>query len=197
MRGFLRFVSEWKTAASLSFTAAAVIYAAVSLLYGEETVGIGKLLSLLLVCALGSAIQYLCFTDDILKKMRYTRRALLFLALFFPLLAGAAWLFRWFPTDQVGAWLVFGGAFAAAFAVFTLGFELFYRAAGRKYDGLLGQYRRERERRGERAPPGRGKGKQVGKQTKRAGGGGDLLRPAPAGFLPHEWSRFPSDFLFP
>lgn len=149
MRGFLRFVSEWKTAASLSFTAAAVIYAAVSLLYGEETVGIGKLLSLLLVCALGSAIQYLCFTDDILKKMRYTRRALLFLALFFPLLAGAAWLFRWFPTDQVGAWLVFGGAFAAAFAVFTLGFELFYRAAGRKYDGLLGQYRRERERRGE------------------------------------------------
>ena len=25
MRGFLRFVSEWKTAASLSFTAAAVI----------------------------------------------------------------------------------------------------------------------------------------------------------------------------
>ena len=104
---------------------------------------------MLLVCALGSAIQYLCFTDDILKKMRYTRRALLFLALFFPLLAGAAWLFRWFPTDQVGAWLVFGGAFAAAFAVFTLGFELFYRAAGRKYDGLLGQYRRERERRGE------------------------------------------------
>src|SRR5699024_3385905 len=124
MRGFLRFVSEWKTAASLSFTAAAVIYAAVSLLYGEETVGIGKLLSLLLVCALGSAIQYLCFTDNILKKMRYTRRALLFLALFFPLLAGAAWLFRWFPTDQLGAWLVFGGAFAAAFAVFTLGFEL-------------------------------------------------------------------------
>ena len=95
MRGFLRFVSEWKTAASLSFTAAAVIYAAVSLLYGEETVGIGKLLSLLLVCALGSAIQYLCFTDNILKKMRYTRRALLFVALFFPLLAGAAWLFRW------------------------------------------------------------------------------------------------------
>ena len=82
MRGFLRFVSEWKTAASLSFTAAAVIYAAVSLLYGEETVGIGKLLSLLLVCALGSAIQYLCFTDNILKKMRYTRRALLFLVLF-------------------------------------------------------------------------------------------------------------------
>ena len=46
-------------------------------------------------------------------------------------------------------WLIFAASFAIAFVVFTLGFELFYRAAGRKYDGLLGQYRREKERRGE------------------------------------------------
>ena len=149
MKGFLRFVLEWETAACLSFTAAFLLYAAISLLRGEETARWTTLFSLLLVCALASAIQYLCFTDRVLKKMRYTRRTLLFLALFFPTIAGAAWLFRWFPTDQLGAWIIFAGCFAAAFAVFTLGFEIFFRAAGRKYDGLLGQYRPGRERRGE------------------------------------------------
>ncbi len=149
MKQFLRFVVEWKTAAALSYTAAVVIYTVVSLALGGEAVSIRVLLSLLLICAVGSAVQYLCFTDHVLKSMRYTRRTLLFLALFFPLLAGTAWLFRWFPVEQAGAWLTFAASFAIAFMVFTLGFELFYRAAGRKYDGLLGQYRREKERRGE------------------------------------------------
>lgn len=149
MRGFWRFVVEWKTAAALSYTAAVVIYTVISLALGGEAVSIRVLLSLLLICAVGSGVQYLCFTEHILKSMRYTRRTLLFLALFFPLLAGTAWLFRWFPVEQAGAWLTFAASFAVAFAVFTLGFELFYRAAGRKYDGLLGQYRREKERRGE------------------------------------------------
>ena len=27
----------------------------------------------------------------------------------------------------------------------TLGFEMYFRVAGRKYDGLLGQYRKEHE----------------------------------------------------
>ena len=149
MRGFWRFVVEWKTAAALSYTAAVVIYTAISLALGGEMVSIRVLLSLLLICAVGSAVQYLCFTDHVLRSMRYTRRTLLFLALFFPLLAGTAWLFRWFPVEQAGAWLAFAASFVIAFVVFTLGFELFYRAAGRKYDGLLGQYRREKERRGE------------------------------------------------
>ena len=149
MRGFWRFVVEWKTAAALSYTAAVVIYTAISLALGGEMVSIRVLLSLLLICSVGSGVQYLCFTDNILKTMRYTRRTLLFLALFFPLLAGTAWLFRWFPVEQAGAWLAFAASFVIAFVLFTFGFELFYRAAGRKYDGLLGQYRREKERRGE------------------------------------------------
>ena len=149
MRRFMRFVAEWKTASALSFTAAVVIYTVISLAAGGDAVPIRVLLSLLLICAVGSAVQYLCFTDNIIRSMRYTRRTLLFLGLFFPLLAGTAWLFRWFPVEQAGAWLIFTASFLAAFVLFTLGFEIFYRSAGRKYDGLLGQYRREKERRGE------------------------------------------------
>ena len=138
-------ILAWKTGACLSFTAAVILYSVIAWTCGQRAVELRVLLSLLLVCAVGSAIQLLCFTDHFIHKMRYTRRTLLFLALFFPLLSGAAVLFRWFPAEEAGAWLVFAGSFAAAFAVVTIGFEIYYRAAGKRYDGLLGQYRREKE----------------------------------------------------
>ncbi len=138
-------IMEWKTNACLSFTAAVVIYSVFAWAFHQQVVELRTLLSLLLICAIGSALQLLCFTEHIIRKMRYTRRTLLFLVLFFPLLSGTAALFRWFPTEYAGAWLVFAGSFVAAFVVMTIGFEIYYRAAGKKYDGLLGQYRREKE----------------------------------------------------
>ena len=53
---------------------------------------------------------------------------------------------RWFPLENPGAWLLFIGLFVAVFAVMTLGFEVYFRIVGRRYDGLLGQYRLQRER---------------------------------------------------
>lgn len=138
-------IMEWKTNACLSFTAAVVIYSVFAWAFHQQVVELRTLLSLLLICAIGSALQLLCFTEHIIRKMRYTRRTLLFLVLFFPLLSVTAWLFRWFPTEYAGAWLVFGGSFAVTFVVVTIGFEIYYRAAGKRYDGLLGQYRREKE----------------------------------------------------
>ena len=145
MKKTMSHILTWKTGACLSFTAAVIIYSVIAWVCGQRAVELRILLSLLLICAVGSAIQLLCFTEHIIRKMRYTRRTLLFLALFFPLLSGAAALFRWFPTEYAGAWLVFGGSFAATFMVVTIGFEIYYRAAGKRYDGLLGQYRREKE----------------------------------------------------
>lgn len=144
MKKAMSYILAWKTGACLSFTAAVIIYSVFAWSFGQRAVELRILLSLLLICALGAAIQLLCFTDYVIRKMRYTRRTLLFLALFFPLLSGTAWLFRWFPTEYVGAWLTFVGSFVVAFVLFTVGFEIYYRAAGRKYDGLLGQYRREK-----------------------------------------------------
>ena len=41
--------------------------------------------------------------------------------------------------------MTFTASFFVTFLVMTIGFEVYFRLTGRKYDGLLGQYRRERE----------------------------------------------------
>ena len=66
-------------------------------------------------------------------------------ALFVPLLTVIAVTFGWFPASRPGAWLLFLGIALAVFAAMTLGFELYFRIAGRRYDGMLGQCRKEHE----------------------------------------------------
>ncbi len=145
MKKLMRFVMEWKTWAGLLFTGTMVLYLVICQVLGEKMAPVSTLWSLLLVSAVGTLLQCLCFTELVIRRMRYTARLMLFCLLFLPVLAAIAWAFRWFPRE-VGRWLTFLGIFLVVFVVMTLGFELRFWADGKKFDGLLGQYRREREK---------------------------------------------------
>lgn len=145
MKKFLKFVAAWKTGASLMFSAAVAIYLVFCWFFGEARVPVGVLWGLLLACLAGSLLQGVCFSRWVIRRMRYSLRLALFAAVYLPLLSAIAWWCRWFPAGRLGAWLVFAGVFLVFLAVFTVGFEIYYRATGKRYDGLLGQYRRQQE----------------------------------------------------
>ncbi|MBD5150958.1 MAG: hypothetical protein HDT20_03720 [Oscillibacter sp.] len=149
MKEFWKGVMEWKTGASLIFTGAMFFYLFFSWLFDNQTVSTTMLWTLLLVSIAASLIQGICFSNWIIKKMRYTRRSLLFVLLFLPTLAFAAWKAEWFPMEEAGAWAMFIGMFFLIFIVMTIGFDIYFRITGRKYDGMIGQYRREKEEKGE------------------------------------------------
>lgn len=149
MKRFLKGVVAWKTAACMIFTAAVFIYLVFCLIYDTREVSTVMLWGLFGVSVAGSLIQALCFSDWIIKKLRYTWRSLLFVLLFLPMLTLAAWKLEWFPVDQSGAWLLFIGIFFLIFLIMTLGFEIYFRITGRKYDGLIGQYRKQKEDEGD------------------------------------------------
>ena len=149
MKEFWKGVMEWKTGASLIFTGAMFFYLFFSWLFDNQTVSTTMLWALLLVSIAASLIQGICFSNWIIKKMRYTRRSLLFVLLFLPTLAFAAWKAEWFPMEKAGAWAIFIGMFFLIFIVMTIGFDIYFRITGRKYDGMIGQYRREKEEKGE------------------------------------------------
>lgn len=145
MKKFFKGLVEWKMSACVLFTAAMFIYLFFCLIYDNREVSTAMLWGLFWVSAAGSLIQGICFSDWIIKKMRYTWRSLLFILLFLPVLSLAAWKTQWFPADQAGAWVLFIGIFFLIFLVMTVGFDLYFRVTGRKYDGLIGQYRRKKE----------------------------------------------------
>ena len=145
MKKFLKGLIEWKMSACALFTAAMFIYLFFCLIFDLREVSTALLWGLFWVSAAGSLIQAVCFSDWIIKKLRYTWRSLLFVLLFLPVLSFTAWKTEWFPPDQVGAWVLFIGIFFLIFLVMTIGFDLYFQVTGRKYDGLIGQYRKKKE----------------------------------------------------
>jgi len=145
MKKFAEGILEWKTAAALMFSASVLLCAVISLMMGENSIPIPTLASLLVVSAIGTFLQFLAFTNHIIKRMRYTLRMVVFAIPFFALLAANAWFFRWFLMESPTPWLIFAGIYAVVFVGGTTAFEIYYRAMGKKYDGLLGQYRKQKE----------------------------------------------------
>ncbi len=143
MKKFIGFLTEFKTWLCLCFTASMVIYTVCSLLFGNKTIECKAVFQLLGIAAGITLLQYLCFTEVIFKKLRYSLRMLIFLAPTLGLLSLFAAVFHWFPLDRLGAWAVFLLAGFLIFAAISAGFEIYFWAAGKKYDGLLGEYRKK------------------------------------------------------
>ena len=144
MRKFWEVVMEWKTTAALVFSGSVILYMVVMFFLGQKDIPIPAVISLLIISAAGSFFQLLAFTEYFIKKMRYSLRVFVFAIPFLALLAINAWFFRWVPVDTTH-WLSFIIIFLVVFAGMTIGFEIYYHAMGKKYDGLLGQYRKQRE----------------------------------------------------
>lgn len=149
MKRFLKGVVQWKTSACMIYTAAMFFYLFFSWVFDNRTVSTTMLWTLFWASAGASLIQAVCFSDWIIKKLRYTWRSLLFVALFLPTLILIAWKGEWFPMEQTGAWAMFIGMFFLIFIVMAVGFDIYFRITGRKYDGMIGQYRKEKEEKGE------------------------------------------------
>ena len=130
---------------SIMFTSSMIIFMIISLLFKNESVKITTILSILLFSILGSLIQCIAFTNFLIKKASYSTRLIIFIIPFLAVLSICAICFNWFPKENIGSWITFMIIFMAIFIVMTIGFEIYFRIAGKKYDGLLGQYKKERE----------------------------------------------------
>jgi len=145
MKNFFNAVLEWKSAAALIFSASVIICAIIMIFLGETMISITVLASLLIVSGIGTFLQQLAFTDNIIKKMHYSLRMIVFAIPFFLLLAANAWFFQWFIADDSTLWLLFSGIYLVVFIGGTVSFEIYFHFMGKKYDGLLGQYRKQRD----------------------------------------------------
>lgn len=139
-------MAEFKKWVCLCFTGQITLYAAFSLIFGQLVMDCVMVFEMLGISLAVSLMQFVFFSGHIIKKLRYSLRLVLFSLLLVGALSLCAVIFHWFPLENGGAWFFFVGAFLVCLLVFTLGFEIYFWAAGKKYDGLLGQYREKRKK---------------------------------------------------
>lgn len=145
MKKFLDGVMQWKTYACFMFTGSVIIYMILALCMGDSLVSLSTLFSLLIVSAVGTLIQFVAFSEVVIKKMRYSLRMIVFCVPFLAMLIICALCYGWFPVNYAYSWIVFVGIFLVVLGGMTLGFEIYFRITGKKYDGFLGQYKKAKE----------------------------------------------------
>ena len=146
MKKFFQVCTTIKEVTALCYTAAMCFYLFFQWVFKQETAPLSILFSLLLVCIAAGTMQVVAFSDLLIKKLAYSWRAALFFVVFGAILTAFAVGFRWFPTDQTGAWVSFGVIFVLIFAAIAAGIEIYYRASGRKWNDKLDWYRRNRDK---------------------------------------------------
>ncbi len=144
MKKFFQVCTTIKEVTALCYTAAMCFYMFFLLVFKQETAPLSILFSLLLVCIAAGTMQVAAFSDLLFKKLGYGWRMVLFFVVFGGVLTAFAVGFGWFPTDQAGAWVLFGVFFVLIFAAITGGIEIYYRASGRRWDDKLDWYRKNR-----------------------------------------------------
>ena len=127
------------------FTCSMGLWSLVGLAYVGPEYGLVITVTLLVACLLLAVLQTLWFTDRVLKRAAYPARMGGFGLSAFAVLAACAYLGRWLPTDEPGAWLAFAGIYLAILAAMTAGYALHYRRSASTLDEALRRYRSGRD----------------------------------------------------
>lgn len=146
MKKFFQVVTAIKECAALCYTGAMFFYMFFLWVFKQETAPLSTLFSLMIVCVAAGTMQVMAFSDLLFKKLSYGWRLVVFVVPFGAILTAFAVGCGWFPTDQAGAWVLFGLSFLGIFVAITVGIELYYRLSGRKWDDKLDWYRKNREK---------------------------------------------------
>lgn len=146
MKKFLNVVMQIKTNLSMAFTAMMSILLVAAFVMKLEALSLNYIFSILLVSVIVSIFQVVAFSDIIIKKMSYAFRLCIFAIPFYLVLSFVAIQFQWFPKENWGGWVTFSVIFFVILIAMTAGFEIYYRVSGHKYDGLLGEYHRKRQK---------------------------------------------------
>lgn len=144
MKSFFEGLLEWKTMAALMFSASTIACMAVLLYLGEIFIPIYMLIALLALTVIGTFLHFLAFTDHIIKKVHFMVRIIVLAIPFTILVIASSWLLQMVVFGDMMHWAMFAGIIMIIFVGGTVSFEIYYHMMGKKYDGLLGLYRKEK-----------------------------------------------------
>lgn len=144
MKKMVKNLPQLLTNLCVSFTIAVLVYTAFDL--PKETMRRATVYELLLICVVATALQYVFFSGNVVRRLSYLWRMVVFALLLLLTVAACALVFQWFPVDQAANWLVFLGCFVGGYLVIALVFEAGFRLRRRVYDDALGRYKKNRQK---------------------------------------------------
>lgn len=144
MISFLKTVVRIKMNAALGFVAFVVIVLGISLFTGNNPIPVALLWQGIGISMITAVAQWLCFSEDIFKRLKYVYRNIVFILIYLPTLVIFAYFGRWFDMGRFYSWAIFFAIFILVFIGISIGFAIYFRITGEKCNEKLEQYKGNR-----------------------------------------------------
>ena len=131
-----------KSVAAMVLAGQLFLFVIIGSFFGLSSMDFSFIWQAIAIAAITAILQYVAFTEDVIKKMRYPLRLLVFSIPLYAILAAFAVIFRWFPAN-IYAWLTFTLIFLVIFGVMNAAFEIYTRVTGKKLNESLNAYNRK------------------------------------------------------
>ncbi len=145
MKKFVETLMELKSTAAFIFAGQIMVFSIVQMGQGLGELPLARVWQSLAIAVITALLQYVCFSDAVIHRMRYALRILLFSVPMLLLLMGFAFAFQWFPTDSAAAWAIFAGIYLFVLGALTTAFEIYFRLTGKRYQQRLETFRSEKK----------------------------------------------------
>lgn len=100
MKKVKEIISQIPKYTAYSFSMSMVVFIIIGLIAGVESMAIGMLVQLLIVCIIAAILQMIAFSDICIKKLAYTKRLAIFMFPFLAVITAFAVKFGWFPNRK-------------------------------------------------------------------------------------------------
>jgi len=131
-----------KSIAAMVLAGQIFLFLIVGSFYGLTSMDFSFIWQAIVVAITVSVLQYIAFTEDVIKKMRYSLRLVTFSLPLYLILSAYAIIFRWFPIS-INTWLLFTLIFITIFGAFIFAFALYTKVTGKKFNESLDAYNRK------------------------------------------------------
>jgi len=131
-----------KGIAAMVFAGQIFLYLIVGSFFGLVSIDFSIIWQAMAVAVITAVLQYIAFTEEVIKKMRYSLRLIVFSIPLYAILAALAIVFRWFPFN-IYAWLTFTLIFLIIFGALNAAFAIYTKITGKKLNESLNAYNRK------------------------------------------------------
>lgn len=113
----------------------------INLSAGQNQFSNKSILQLILISFVGAIIQWLAFSEDVIKRLKYSYRIFVFMIPFYLMLSSCAYIWHWFDTTKLYYWIAFFGLLIIAFILSYAISSVYYKVTGQKYNEKLEEYK--------------------------------------------------------
>jgi len=131
-----------KSVAAMVLAGQIFLFVIIGSFFGLSSMDFSFIWQAIAIAAITAIIQYIAFTEDVIKKMRYSLRLVVFSIPLYAILAAFAVIFRWFPAN-IYTWLTFTLIFLVIFGAMNAAFEIYTKVTGKKLNESLNAYNRK------------------------------------------------------